>query len=47
VIQAELARAEARLGDARCYLIDTVTEIYRRIGPSGPIDIPDRARAHR
>ncbi len=45
VVQAEVARAEARLGAARCYLIDTVTEIYRRAGPSAPIDIPDRARA--
>jgi len=45
VIQAEVARAEARLGAARCYLIDTVTEIYRRAGPSTPIDVPDRARA--
>jgi indole-3-acetate monooxygenase len=45
VIQAELARAEARLGAARCYLIDTVTEIYRHAGPTAPIDIPDRARA--
>jgi indole-3-acetate monooxygenase len=50
VIQAEVARAEARLGAARCYLIDTVTEIYRRAGQmapthAAPIDIPDRARA--
>jgi alkylation response protein AidB-like acyl-CoA dehydrogenase len=45
VIQAEVARAEARLGAARCYLIDTVTEIYRRVVPSAPIDVPDRARA--
>ena len=45
VIQAEVARAEARLGAARCYLIDTVTEIYRRAGPAAPIDIADRARA--
>ena len=45
VIQAEVARAEARLGAARCYLIDTVSEIYRRAGPSAPIDIADRARA--
>ena len=45
VTQAEVARAEARLGAARCYLIDTVTEIYRRARPSAPIDIPDRARA--
>jgi indole-3-acetate monooxygenase len=50
VIQAEVARAEARLGAARYYLIDMVTEIYRRAGQrastdAGPIDIPDRARA--
>jgi alkylation response protein AidB-like acyl-CoA dehydrogenase len=44
VIQAELARAEARLGAARSYLLDTITEIYRRAGASAPIDIPDRAR---
>jgi len=45
VIQAELARAEARLGAARCYLLDTVTEIYRRAGSAAPIDVPDRAQA--
>ena len=45
VIQAELARAEARLGAARCYLLDTVTEIYRRAGSAAPIGVPDRARA--
>ena len=45
VIQAEVARAEARLGAARCYLIDTVSEIYRRAGPAAPIDVTDRARA--
>ena len=45
VVQAELARAEARLGAAQCYLIDTVTEIYRRAGPAAAIDVTDRARA--
>jgi indole-3-acetate monooxygenase len=45
VVQAELARNEATLGAAHCYLIDTVTEIYRRAGPAAPIDVPDRARA--
>src|SRR5713226_4119746 len=39
VVQAELARAEAQLGAARSYLIGTVTEIYRRAGPSAPIDV--------
>jgi alkylation response protein AidB-like acyl-CoA dehydrogenase len=45
VIQAEVARAEARLGAARAYLIDTVTEIYLRADSEAPIDVPDRARA--
>jgi len=45
VIQAEVARAEARLGAARAYLLDTVSEIYRRAGPTTPIDVMDRARA--
>jgi alkylation response protein AidB-like acyl-CoA dehydrogenase len=45
VVQAELARAEAKLGAARSYLIDTITEIYRRAGPATPIDVMDRARA--
>jgi alkylation response protein AidB-like acyl-CoA dehydrogenase len=45
VIQAEVARAEARLGAASIYLLDTVSEIYRRAGPTAPIDVMDRARA--
>jgi alkylation response protein AidB-like acyl-CoA dehydrogenase len=45
VIQAEVARAQARLGAARCYLIDTVSEIYRRARPAAPIDVTDRAAA--
>ena len=45
VIQAEVARAEARLSAARAYLLDTVSEIYRRAGPTAPIDVMDRARA--
>ena len=45
VVQAEIARAEARLSAARCYLLDTVTEIYRRADSVAPIEILDRARA--
>src|SRR5271165_6761191 len=30
VIQAEIARCEAKLGAARAYLVDTVREIYDR-----------------
>ena len=43
VIQAEIARSEARLGAARAYLIDTCA-IYARADDIAPIDIPDRAR---
>src|SRR6516162_1084991 len=39
VVQAEIARAEARLSAARCYLLDTVTEIYRRADSVAPIEI--------
>jgi alkylation response protein AidB-like acyl-CoA dehydrogenase len=45
VVQAGVARAEAKLGAARSYLLDTVAEIYRRAGPAAPIDVMDRARA--
>ena len=45
VVQAEIARAEARLGSARYYLVDTVTEIYQRADSVAPIDVLDRARA--
>ena len=45
VIQAKVAHAEARLGAASIYLLETVGEIYRRAGPTAPIDVMDRARA--
>jgi indole-3-acetate monooxygenase len=45
VIQGKVARAEARLSAASIYLLDTVSEIYRRAGPTAPIDVMDRARA--
>ncbi len=45
VIQAEIARAEARLGSALAYLVDTVRDIYARADDIAPIDMPDRARA--
>ena len=40
-----MARAEARLGAARINLLDTVSEIYQRAGPTAPIGVMDRARA--
>ena len=44
VIQAAVARAEARLGAARAYLIATVGEIHARADAVAPITIPERAR---
>ncbi len=45
VIQAEIARCEAKLGAARGYLVDTVRDIYDRAEDVAPIGVPDRARA--
>ena len=44
VIQAEVARAEARLGAARAYLIDTVGTVYEGADETAPIGVPERAR---
>jgi alkylation response protein AidB-like acyl-CoA dehydrogenase len=42
VMQADLARAKARLGSASAYLIDTLT--MRRTDDVAPIDVTNRAR---
>ncbi|HTQ34844.1 MAG TPA: acyl-CoA dehydrogenase family protein [Stellaceae bacterium] len=44
VIQAEIAKCEARLGAARAYLLDTIGEIYESADSVAPIDIPARGR---
>jgi alkylation response protein AidB-like acyl-CoA dehydrogenase len=44
VVQAEVARAEARLGSARAYLIETLTAIHAQASETAPIEIADRAR---
>jgi indole-3-acetate monooxygenase len=44
VVQADVARAEARLGAARTYLLETLQSIYARADAIEPIDIADRAR---
>ena len=44
VVQTEVARAEARLGSARAYLIDTLTVIAAQASETVPIDIAERAR---
>ena len=44
VVQADVASAEARLGAARAYLLDTLATIHARADDIDPIDIPDRAR---
>jgi len=44
LVQADVARAEARLGSARAYLVETLTTIYARADDVAPIEVPDRAR---
>jgi alkylation response protein AidB-like acyl-CoA dehydrogenase len=44
VVQAEVAKCEARLGAARAYLLDTLAEIYEAADSVAPIDIPARGR---
>ena len=44
VVQADVARAEARLGSARAYLIETVSTIYAHADGVAPIEVADRAR---
>jgi indole-3-acetate monooxygenase len=44
VVQAEVARAEARLGSARAYLIETLSTIYAHADDVAPIEVADRAR---
>ena len=44
VVQADVARAEARLGSARAYLIETLSTIYAYADGVAPIEIADRAR---
>jgi alkylation response protein AidB-like acyl-CoA dehydrogenase len=44
VVQADVARAEARLGAARAYLLDTLASIYARANDIDAIDVADRAQ---
>jgi len=44
VVQADVARAQARLDAARAYLLDTLATIYARADDVEPIDVADRAR---
>jgi alkylation response protein AidB-like acyl-CoA dehydrogenase len=43
-VQAGIARAEAQVGAARAYLLDTLADVYRRAKPRTPIEVADRAR---
>jgi indole-3-acetate monooxygenase len=43
-VQADVARAEAKLSAARAYLIETLDSIYARAAAAAPIAIADRAR---
>jgi indole-3-acetate monooxygenase len=42
-VQGDIARAEARLGAARAYLLDTLASIYARADEIEPIGLNDRA----
>jgi alkylation response protein AidB-like acyl-CoA dehydrogenase len=44
VVQADVGRAEAKLGSARSYLLETLQSIYARADAIEPIDIADRGR---
>jgi indole-3-acetate monooxygenase len=44
VVQAEVARAEAKLEAARAYLLETLGAIYQRADAIEPIGLDDRAR---
>src|SRR6185437_7119015 len=44
VVQADVARAEARLGSARAYLMETLAAIYAQAGDVVAVEVADRAR---
>jgi hypothetical protein len=44
LVQADVARMEARLGSARAYLVETLGAIYAQAGETEPIGLADRAR---
>ncbi len=44
VVQAGVARAEAKLASARAWLLDTVQTIWSEAGDTAPIDVPARLR---
>jgi len=44
VVQAGVGKCAARLGAARCFLLDTIAEIYESANETAPIDIPARGR---
>jgi alkylation response protein AidB-like acyl-CoA dehydrogenase len=44
LVQADVARMEARLGSSRAYLHDTLTSIYVQAGEVASIELADRAR---
>ncbi len=44
IVQADVARMEARLGSARAYLVETLMSVWRTAGSEASIDVPARAR---
>ena len=43
-VQAAVAQSVAGLGSGRAFLLETLAEIYQRMGGIGPIEVADRAR---
>jgi indole-3-acetate monooxygenase len=44
VVQANVARAEAKLASARAYLLDTLQALWSAAGETMPMDVPARVR---
>jgi alkylation response protein AidB-like acyl-CoA dehydrogenase len=44
VVQGDVARAEARIGAARAYLLETLASVYARADDVAPIDVGQRAK---
>ena len=43
-VQGDIARAEARIGSAKAYLLEMLADIYARADDSEPVGVQDRAR---
>ena len=44
IVQGDVARAEAKLGSAKAYLVDTLADIFAQADDIEPVGVKDRAR---